>query len=31
MVVGAVLILVVLFAPKGIMGWVKARWLPWLP
>lgn len=29
--VGAVLILLVLFFPKGIMGTVRQRWLRWLP
>lgn len=30
-VVGAALILLVLFFPKGILGTVRERWLPWLP
>lgn len=29
--VGVVLILLVLFFPKGILGTVRQRWLPWLP
>ena len=29
--VGVVLILLVLFFPKGILGTVRERWLPWLP
>jgi branched-chain amino acid transport system permease protein len=31
LVVGATLVLVVLVAPSGIMGAVRARWAPWLP
>lgn len=31
LVVGVVLILLVLFFPKGIMGTVRQRWLRWLP
>ncbi|WP_349365842.1 branched-chain amino acid ABC transporter permease [Nitratireductor rhodophyticola] len=31
MVVGLVLIGVILFFPKGIIGTVRERWLPWLP
>ncbi|WP_181704374.1 branched-chain amino acid ABC transporter permease [Chthonobacter albigriseus] len=31
LVVGVVLVLLVLFFPKGILGTVRARWLPWLP
>ncbi|MBL4929191.1 branched-chain amino acid ABC transporter permease [Fuscibacter oryzae] len=31
MLVGVVLIVVVLFAPRGILGYVRERWLPWLP
>ncbi len=30
-VVGAALVLLVLFFPKGILGTVRERWLPWLP
>ncbi len=30
-VVGAVLILVVLFFPRGLLGTARERWLPWLP
>ncbi|TXH94966.1 MAG: branched-chain amino acid ABC transporter permease [Pseudorhodobacter sp.] len=30
-VVGAALVIIVLFAPKGILGAVRARWLKWLP
>lgn len=29
--VGMVLILLVLFFPKGILGTMRERWLPWLP
>jgi branched-chain amino acid transport system permease protein len=29
--VGAALVLVVLVAPAGLMGAVRARWAPWLP
>jgi branched-chain amino acid transport system permease protein len=29
--VGAALVVVVLFAPKGILGTLRDRWLPWLP
>jgi branched-chain amino acid transport system permease protein len=31
LVVGVVLIVLVLFFPKGILGTVRERWLPWLP
>ena len=31
MVVGAALVALVLFAPKGILGTIRERWLPWLP
>ncbi len=31
LVVGVVLVLLVLWFPKGIMGAVRARWLTWLP
>ena len=31
MVVGAALVVLVLFAPKGILGTLRERWLPWLP
>jgi branched-chain amino acid transport system permease protein len=31
LVVGAVLILLVLFFPKGILGTLRGRWLTWLP
>ena len=31
MVVGAALVALVLFAPKGILGAIRERWLPWLP
>ena len=31
MVVGAALVLLVLFAPKGVLGTLRDRWLPWLP
>lgn len=30
-VVGLSLLLLVLFAPRGILGAVRERWLPWLP
>ena len=29
--VGAALVVLVLFAPKGILGWVRARWWRGLP
>jgi branched-chain amino acid transport system permease protein len=31
LVVGATLVVVILVAPSGIMGAVRARWAPWLP
>jgi branched-chain amino acid transport system permease protein len=31
MVVGGALLLLVLFAPRGLLGWLRARALPWLP
>ena len=31
LVVGVVLVLLILWAPKGIMGTIRERWLPWLP
>ena len=31
LVVGVVLVLLILWFPKGIMGTVRAKWLPWLP
>ncbi len=31
MVVGAALVVLVLFAPKGILGTIRERWLKWLP
>lgn len=31
LIVGVALILLVLFAPKGIMGSIRQRWLGWLP
>ncbi len=31
MLVGVALIVLVLFAPRGILGFVRERWLPWLP
>ncbi len=31
LVVGAVLLILVLWFPKGIMGTIRERWLPWLP
>jgi branched-chain amino acid transport system permease protein len=31
LVVGVALIVLVLFFPKGILGTIRARWLPWLP
>jgi branched-chain amino acid transport system permease protein len=30
-IVGVALILLVMFFPKGLLGTVRARWLPWLP
>lgn len=30
-VVGAALLIIVLVAPRGILGMVRERWLPWLP
>ena len=29
--VGLALVLLILFAPKGILGTIRERWLPWLP
>jgi branched-chain amino acid transport system permease protein len=29
--VGAALVILILFAPKGILGTIRERWLPWLP
>ncbi len=31
LVVGVALILLILFFPKGILGTIRERWLPWLP
>jgi branched-chain amino acid transport system permease protein len=31
LVVGAVLVMLILWFPQGIMGSIRARWLPWLP
>ncbi len=31
MAVGAVLVILVLYAPKGLLGLVRARWAGWLP
>jgi len=31
LIVGLALILLVLFAPKGILGAVRRRWIGWLP
>lgn len=31
LVVGVALVLLVLFAPRGLLGWLRDRWLPWLP
>ncbi len=31
LVVGVALLLLTLFAPRGIMGMLRERWLPWLP
>jgi branched-chain amino acid transport system permease protein len=31
LVVGVALVMLILWFPKGIMGAVRARWLPWLP
>lgn len=30
-IVGAALVLLVLFFPKGLLGTLRERWLPWLP
>jgi branched-chain amino acid transport system permease protein len=30
-IVGLALVLLILFFPKGVLGTVRARWLPWLP
>jgi branched-chain amino acid transport system permease protein len=30
-VTGAALLLLVLFAPRGVLGYVRERWAPWLP
>ena len=30
-VVGAVLVILILWFPQGIMGGIRTRWLPWLP
>jgi len=31
MLVGVVLVGLVLFAPRGLLGWIRERWMPWLP
>ena len=31
LVVGAVLVMLILWFPQGIMGTIRTRWLPWLP
>lgn len=31
MVVGVALVLLTLFAPKGVLGTIRERWMPWLP
>ena len=31
LVVGVLLVLLILFFPKGILGTVREKWLPWLP
>ena len=31
LIVGIALVLLILFFPKGILGSVRERWLPWLP
>jgi branched-chain amino acid transport system permease protein len=31
LVVGVALVVLVLFAPRGLLGMVRERWLPWLP
>jgi branched-chain amino acid transport system permease protein len=31
LIVGVALILLVLFFPKGVLGTIRDRWLPWLP
>ncbi len=30
LVVGAVLVVLILWFPQGIMGAIRARWLPWV-
>jgi branched-chain amino acid transport system permease protein len=31
LVVGVILVFLVLFFPRGIMGWLRDRVAPWLP
>ena len=31
LIVGVALIVLVLFFPKGVLGTIRERWLPWLP
>ena len=31
LVTGVALVVLVLFFPKGILGTIRERWLPWLP
>ena len=31
LVVGVVLLVLILWYPKGLLGSLRARWLPWLP
>lgn len=31
LLVGVALVLLILFAPRGILGTIRERWLPWLP
>jgi branched-chain amino acid transport system permease protein len=31
LLVGIALIVLVLYFPKGVLGTVRERWLPWLP
>jgi branched-chain amino acid transport system permease protein len=31
LLVGIALVVLVLWFPQGILGTVRARWLPWLP
>ena len=31
LVVGVALVVLILWFPRGILGTVRAKWLPWLP